>query len=282
VLRVRYAERDFAFQDGGEHLAVGREESFAAEHGAVRVGEPFGGVSQELEPGVHAASNGRSFLEVSRHWRRVLPPFAARLRERVAPAFSSGASGYDPCHDIFHVDRVARNALRLAREEGADADVVASAAYLHDLDRTGEKEPLVAARAHLHAVGASAEFAERVVEAVDRHKDKSFSAGGVRPRSLEARVLSDADKLEAIGAIGIARAFSFGGLKQRPLWDGAPTTTPEVYVSGANGSTIQHFYDKLLRLQPDFQTETARKLAAERHAFLEAYLARFFAEWDGR
>jgi uncharacterized protein len=209
-----------------------------------------------------------------------LPPTAALLRERVAPAFSPGAPGYDPCHDVFHVDRVARNALRLAREEGADLDVVASAAYLHDLDRTGEKDPLGAARAHLAAVDAAPVFAQRVLEAVERHKDKSFSAGGVRPRSLEARVLSDADKLEAIGAIGVARAFSFGGLKQRPLWDGAPTTTPETYVSGAHGTTIQHFYDKLLRLQPDFQTATARNLAAQRHAFLEAFLKEFFDEWD--
>ena len=209
-------------------------------------------------------------------------PFAPSLRQRVAPLFSPGAVGYDPCHDIFHVDRVARNAEALARAEGADVDVVASAAYLHDLDRTGEREPLKAAEAHLHAVGAPEAFAARVLEAVERHKDKSFQAGGVRPRSLEAAVLSDADKLEAIGAIGVARAFSYGGLKQRPLWDGAKPETPDEYVSGANGSTVQHFYDKLLRIRGEFVTPTARRLAEERHAFLEQFLAAFFREWEPR
>ena len=186
---------------------------------------------------------------------------------------------YDPCHDLHHLDRVARNARLLAREEGADEDVVVSAAYLHDLDRAGSKEPLRDAAAHLEAVGASAEVTARVLEAVERHKDKSFAPGGKRAMSLEARVLSDADKLEAIGAIGIARAFSFGGLKGRALWDGAPTEVPEVYVSGKMGTTLQHFYDKLLRLQDDFNTETGRRLGAARTAFLRVYLDQFFEEW---
>lgn len=203
-----------------------------------------------------------------------------RLRERIAPLFSPGAPGYDPCHDIHHLDRVARNARALAGTEGADIEVVECAAFVHDLDRTGEKDPLAAARLHLAAIGARAPFIERVLEVVERHKDKSFQAGGIRPRSKEAAVLSDADKLEAIGAIGIARAFSYGGLKGRPLWDGAPTTTPDVYVSGANGTTLQHFYDKLLRLQPDFHTPTARAWAKERHAFLEAFLREFYREWE--
>jgi len=188
-------------------------------------------------------------------------------------------SPYDPCHDAFHVARVARNAVLIARAEGADAEVCEAAAWLHDLDRAGAKDPLGAAREHLAAVGASAKLADRVLEAVERHKDKSFAPGGVRPRSLEAAVLSDADKLEAIGAIGIARAFSFGGLKGRTLWDGAPTQTPEVYVSGAHGSTVQHFYDKLLRLQADFATPTGRRLGAQRSAFLQSFLDQFFLEW---
>lgn len=201
------------------------------------------------------------------------------LRLRVVGAFSPGAPGYDPCHDAFHLDRVARNARALALAEGADVDVVVAAAYLHDLDRAGSMDPLVDARAHLAAVGALPAFVERVVEVVERHKDKSFSAGGVRPRSLEAAVLSDADKLEAIGAIGVARAFSFGGLKQRALWDGAPTATPEVYVSGANGTTVQHFFDKLLRIEKDLVTPTAQAWGRERAAFLRTFLDQFFAEW---
>lgn len=204
---------------------------------------------------------------------------AHALRERVQAAFSPGAPGYDPCHDVFHLDRVARRARRLAEAEGGDADLVEAAAYVHDLDRAGERDPLAAARAHLLAAGADEDTTRRVLEVVERHKDKSFSAGGVRPRSLEAAILSDADKLEAIGAIGIARAFSYGGFKQRPLWDGAPTVTPDVYVSGANGTTVQHFYDKLLRIKGDLVTPTARKLGEERHGVLESFLRSFFDEW---
>lgn len=203
------------------------------------------------------------------------------IEARVAPLFSpEGMKPYDPCHDVHHVQRVARNAVMLARAEGADEEVVAVAAWLHDLDRAGAADPLAAARAHLAAVGATAEFTERVLEVVERHKDKSFAPGGVRPRSLEAAVLSDADKLEAIGAIGIARAFSFGGFKGRALWDGAPTDVPDVYVSGKAGTTVQHFYDKLLRLQADFVTPTGRRLAERRHATLEAFLREFFDEWS--
>ena len=206
-------------------------------------------------------------------------PFAASLRARVAPAFSPGAPGYDPCHDLFHLDRVARNARHLAAAEGADADVAEAAAYLHDLDRAGATDPVAAARGHLDAVGAPADLATRVLEVVERHKDKSFAPGGKRAMSLEAQVLGDADKLEAIGAIGIARAFSFGGLKGRALWDGAETTPAETYVSGRLGTTIQHFYDKLLRLQDDFNTPTGRALGKARTEFLRTFLAQFFEEW---
>lgn len=206
---------------------------------------------------------------------------AKAIEARIAPLFSpEGMKPYDPCHDVHHVQRVARNAAFLARAEGADVEVVVTAAWLHDLDRAGAAEPLAAARAHLAAVGAPPDFTERVLEAVERHKDKSFAPGGVRPRSLEAAVLSDADKLEAIGAIGIARAFSFGGFKGRALWDGAPTETPEVYVSGAHGTTIQHFYDKLLRIQGDLVTIAGRKDGEERTKFLQDFLAAFFAEWE--
>lgn len=205
---------------------------------------------------------------------------AQAIRDRVAPRFRpEGMSPYDPCHDVFHVERVARNAVLLARLEGADAEVCEAAAWLHDLDRAGARDALAEARAHLAAVGAPPEFAARVMEAVERHKDKSFAPGGKRPMSLEAQVLGDADKLEAIGAIGIARAFSFGGLKGRALWDGAPTDVPDVYVSGKTGTTVQHFYDKLLRLQADFNTASGRKLGEERTAFLRTFLEQFFAEW---
>ncbi|HVM44360.1 MAG TPA: HD domain-containing protein [Candidatus Thermoplasmatota archaeon] len=204
--------------------------------------------------------------------------FSDAMRARVAPLYES-MSPYDPCHDLFHVERVVRNARLLARLEGADEEVCAAAAYLHDLDRAGSKDTLADARAHLAAIGAPEPFAARVLEAVERHKDKSFAPGGKKPMSTEAAVVGDADKLDAIGAIGIARAFSFGGLKGRPLWDGTDTTPAEVYVSGRMGTTVQHFFDKLLRLQDDFNTASGRRLGRERTEFLRLYLDRFFAEW---
>ena len=203
---------------------------------------------------------------------------AEAIRARVATLYES-MRPYDPCHDLFHVDRVARNARALAKLEGADEDVCVSAAYLHDLDRVGSKDMLADAHAHLAAIGAPAAFTARVLEAVERHKDKSFAPGGKKPMSVEAQVVGDADKLEAIGAIGIARAFSFGGVKGRALWDGTDTKPAEVYVSGTMGTTVQHFYDKLLRLQADFNTASGRRLGAERTEFLQVYLDRFFAEW---
>lgn len=205
-------------------------------------------------------------------------PHVEMIRERVSPLYASMAP-YDPCHDLFHVERVVRNAQLLAKLEGADEGVCVAAAYLHDLDRTGSKDPLGDARVHLAAVGAPADWSARVMEAVERHKDKSFAPGGKKPMSKEAAVVGDADKLEAIGAIGIARAFSFGGLKGRALWDGAPTDVPDVYVSGKMGTTLQHFYDKLLRLQADFNTESGKRLGAERTEFLRTYLDQFFREW---
>ena len=206
---------------------------------------------------------------------------AEKIRSRVAPLYEK-AIPYDPCHDRYHVDRVARNAQAIARAEGADAEVCVAAAYLHDLDRGGSKDAIADARTHLDAIGAPAAWRDRVLEAVERHQDKSFAPGGKRAMSIEAAVLGDADKLEAIGAIGIARAFSFGGLKGRALWDGAPTDVPDVYVSGKMGTTLQHFYDKLLRLQDDFNTETGRRLGKARTEFLRVYLDQFFAEWNAK
>jgi uncharacterized protein len=207
-------------------------------------------------------------------------PHVESLRARVSPLYENTVP-YDPCHDLFHVERVVRNARMLARLEGAHEEICVAAAYLHDLDRAGAKDPLGDARIHLAAIGAPESWAARVMEAVERHKDKSFAPGGKKAMSIEAAVVGDADKLEAIGAIGIARAFSFGGLKGRALWDGAPTDVPDVYVSGKLGTTVQHFYDKLLRLQDDFNTASGRRLGAERTEFLRAYLDQFFREWHG-
>ncbi len=153
-------------------------------------------------------------------------------------------------HDDKHVERVIRIARFIAEREGANVEVVVTAAKLHDIVRDAENhavESAKVARRILVEDGRDEEFIEAVVHAIEAH---SFSSG-VEPKTLEAKVLSDADKLDAMGAIGVARAFLYSGEKGRSIED-----------------TLKHFEDKLLRLKDMLYTETARKMAVERHEFL--------------
>lgn len=185
-------------------------------------------------------------------------------------------------HDWWHVYRVWRSALYIARREQADLFVVQLAALLHDIAdwkfHGGD-----------HTVGprVAGEWLTslRVEESVVAHVSDivshiSFRGAGVPSlmTSAEGRVVQDADRLDAIGAVGIARAFAYGGYKGRPLY--TPAAAPGLHQSGS-GATIDHFYEKLLHLKDLMNTETGKALATERHAFMQQFLARFFAEWDG-
>lgn len=202
------------------------------------------------------------------------------LRERLG-GDSSG-------HDWWHIHRVRNNAVTIAKVEGADVALCELAALLHDIadwkfhggdDTAGPR----AAREWLTANGVEAPTIDRVCEII---AGVSFKGAGVATdmSNLEGRCVQDADRLDAIGAIGIARAFAFGGHFGRLMYD--PDHPPELHASFAayktkSGPTINHFYEKLLLLKDRMQTETGRRLAAERHAFMETYLARFLAEWNG-
>jgi uncharacterized protein len=191
-------------------------------------------------------------------------------------------------HDWWHVDRVRRTALRLAREEGADPYVTALAALLHDVadhkfhggDETAGPR---AARAWLAEAGADAETIEHVCAIIAGLSYKG--AGVATPMGTpEGRVVQDADRLDAIGAIGIARAFAYGGSRGRPLHE--PDAAPELHDSferykASAGPTINHFHEKLLLLRERMNTASARRIADERHTFMEQYLTRFHAEWEG-
>ncbi|HEX6750015.1 MAG TPA: HD domain-containing protein [Longimicrobium sp.] len=197
-------------------------------------------------------------------------------------------SGEGTGHDWWHVHRVRRTALRLAEEEGADPYVTELAALLHDVadhkfhggDHTAGPR---AARAWLEAAGAEPETVDHVCEIV---AGLSFKGAGVPTpmRTPEGRVVQDADRLDALGAVGIARAFAYGGSRGRPLHD--PDAAPEMhdsfeaYKSGA-GATTAHFHEKLLLLRDRMNTAAARRVAEGRHRFMEAFLARFHAEWEG-
>jgi uncharacterized protein len=191
-------------------------------------------------------------------------------------------------HDWWHVHRVWKSALAIAREEGADGFVVELAALLHDLsDRKLNGGDLTlgprVAREWLEAQGVDAETVEHVAEII---ADLSFKGAGVPTpmRTLEGQVVQDADRLDALGAVGIARCFAYGGHKGRPMHD--PEQRPEMHQSAESyyanqGTAIQHFYEKLLLLAERMNTEAGRRLARGRHAFLEEFLARFYAEWEG-
>lgn len=192
-------------------------------------------------------------------------------------------------HDWWHLHRVREIALRLAREEGGcDLEVVELAALLHDIDdwkfSGDEKAASRAARAWLESIGAPEATIAHVCEIADTI---SFKGAGVPTpmRTKEGMVVQDADRLEALGAIGIARAFAYGGAKGQELHspdiEPRPHASFEAYKKGTK-TTINHFHEKLLLLKDRMQTEAGRRLAAERHRYMEEFLARFGAEWDGK
>ena len=165
-------------------------------------------------------------------------------------------------HDAAHTMRVYQNALRIAQlEPECDQEIAALAALLHDADdhKLFRTENNANARAFLNAHGA--EKTERIIEAIN---SVSFSQNrGKRPGTLEGKIVQDADRLDAIGAVGIARAFAFGGEHGRSL-----------------EATIQHFHDKLLLLKDEMNTPAARSLAEERHAYMLGFLKQFTKEID--
>jgi len=207
----------------------------------------------------------------------------ARTEARVRELLGGDASG----HDWWHVERVRRVALRLGAAEGADAFVVELAALLHDVDdwkASGDPEAASRhAREWLRALDVEPEVVERVAEIVGT---LSFKGAGVPTpmRTVEGKVVQDADRLDALGAIGIARAFAYGGSRGRPLHD--PEAPPVAHESfeqyrGAGGATLNHFYEKLFLLRDRMNTAAGRRLAEARHRYTEEYVARFLAEWKG-
>ena len=187
----------------------------------------------------------------------------------VKEIFAGDGSG----HDFDHTMRVYRMALKIAEREGAAVKVVSLAALLHDVDdrkispETCEKKER--AVSFLRKNGADEELVGQVVQAIS---EISFSEGNGKPSTLEGMCVQDADRLDAIGAIGIARAFAFGGSRNRRMYD------PEGLDQG---STIQHFYDKLLKLKGGMNTVAGKELAVQRDAWLRAFLEEFYAEAEG-
>ena len=207
----------------------------------------------------------------------VIEATEAFVKERLA----GDATG----HDWWHVHRVRQLALRLAQEEHADRFVVELAALLHDVDDwklTGSTEP-VQTRAWLASQGIHEDINDHVCEII---KTLSFKGAGVQTpmRTLEGACVQDADRLDAIGAVGVARTFAYGGSKGTPMH--LPGVKPQLHDSfdaykKANASVINHFHEKLLLLKDRMNTTTAKRIAQDRHKVMETFLAEFHAEWDG-
>ena len=191
-------------------------------------------------------------------------------------------------HDWWHIYRVWQLAKRIAKTENVDLFVVELTALLHDIadpkfyDGDEEIGPRVAEE-FLHKQNIDKPTIDHVVNII---KNMSFknSLGKVNFQSPEMFVVQDADRLDAIGAVGIARAFNFGGFKGRPLFDPEirpqPNMGKEEYKKGLS-PTINHFYEKLLLLKDKMNTRTGWQMAEERHEFMEEFLGKFLAEWEG-
>ncbi len=210
-----------------------------------------------------------------------------KTAEFVKDKFTGEGTG----HDWWHMYRVWQLSKTIAKDEPeADLYIVELGALLHDIadwkfhDGDEEAGPK-AARAWL----SSCEVEESIIKQIEEIiRTVSYKGSGVASnmKTLEGKIIHDADKLDALGAIGIARAFAYGGANNRSLYD--PDVKPEqhssfeAYKTKGNGPTINHFYEKLLLLKDRMYTDTAKKLAERRHDYLVAYLDEFYAEWEGK
>lgn len=191
-------------------------------------------------------------------------------------------------HDWFHIERVYKNALQIAQGEQVNHEIVALGALLHDIAdskfHNGDEAlgPIVASAFLLHQ-NVDSSVIEHVVQII---KNISFKGGNKTQTfsSPELEVVQDADRLDALGAIGIARTFNYGGFKNRKMYD--PTIRPNLQMTPAQykastAPTINHFYEKLLLLKDLMNTKTGSEIAEKRHQYMEAFLKQFYAEWEG-
>jgi uncharacterized protein len=205
---------------------------------------------------------------------------ASRFAQEKLQSDSSG-------HDWWHVDRVARTASKIAQEENADAFICELSAFLHDIadEKLNESEQagLTIVERWLEQQKVPPLITQHVMEIIASLSYK----GGNRPpmRTIEGQVVQDADRLDAIGAMGISRVFAYSGAKGRPIHlpDLPPRIhmTPEEYRNGKD-TAINHFHEKLLKLKDLMNTAYGRKMAEQRHQFMLTYLEQFALEWEGR
>ncbi|MFV0268748.1 MAG: HD domain-containing protein [Draconibacterium sp.] len=204
-----------------------------------------------------------------------------RTEDHIKELFDGEGSG----HDWWHIFRVRNLALKISELEGGDRFTIEMAALLHDLDdwKLQTRNHTSRTRAWLEQMDVDAAQQEKILQVIS---EVSFKGAKVETAatSKEAKIVQDADRLDAIGAIGIARTFAYGGNKNRLMYD--PNIPPVMHNSfddykKSTAPTINHFYEKLLLLKERLNTPAALQIANERHTFMEAFLDRFFGEWNG-
>ncbi|MBD3661002.1 MAG: HD domain-containing protein [Arenibacter algicola] len=197
--------------------------------------------------------------------------------------------GAEGGHDWFHIQRVFKNTLLIAKDEKVDVLVVSLGALLHDIadakfnggdETVGPKMASV----FLQSLEVDKKIVDHVVKIIENISYKSSLDSKKLFTSKELQVVQDADRLDAIGAIGIARAFNYGGFKNRELYN--PEIAPNLQMTKeeykkSKAPTINHFYEKLLLLKDKMNTESGKKLAEKRHEFMLDYLEQFYKEWNG-
>lgn len=194
-------------------------------------------------------------------------------------------------HDWFHIQRVFNNTLLLAKDEKVDVLVVGLAALLHDIadpkfHNGNEQIGPNMAQDYLNSINLNKKQIAHVVNIIKHMSFKnSLDKSAKKFSSTELQVVQDADRLDAIGAIGIARAFNYGGFKNRVMYD--PDISPKLDMTKeeykkSSAPTINHFYEKLLLLKDQMNTKTGRKIAEQRHEYMLGFLSQFYAEWQGK
>lgn len=195
--------------------------------------------------------------------------------------------GAEAGHDWFHIERVWKLSRKIAEKENCNIEVVELSALLHDIadpkfHNGDETLALKISREFLESQNTSENIIEQVLFVI---KNISFKNRGEAPKNLpiELKIVQDADRIDAIGAIGIGRTFNFGGFKNNPMYD--PNSKPNLNMTKeeykkSNGTTINHFYEKLLLLKDLMNTSEGKKIAEERHDFMLKFLDQFYKEWN--
>jgi len=191
-------------------------------------------------------------------------------------------------HDWFHMERVYKNALLIAEGEDCDMMVVKLGALLHDIadSKFNNGDETIGPKVAREFLESQKAPEETIVHIINIIENISFKGGNFEKKftSKELEIVQDADRLDALGAIGIARTFNYGGFKNRSLYN--PNIAPKLNMTkeeykNSEAPTLNHFYEKLLLLKDKMNTETGKRIAQERHKFMELFLSQFYAEWEG-